>query len=253
MAAVELSAKYYSTELMKGTGRDRGAARNYIMSRRLFAPMLESFRIGYAPPPVNGRPWILTKIPEEQLLLEAGIVSRNPETGSLFDPMEGRVVFPQVNPSGKYVGFVGRSLVTKKDKYLATPVTSVFRRTEVLFRIDKARPNIEAVNSAIVVEGLLDAALLFQVGVRNVVATGTKAMTDPQAQILSRYTNRIEVMFDNDTEGREGFDEMYRRRAKHFASMTWREYPAKFKDPADWVADQIARNIGMQQAAVTAS
>lgn len=248
MAAVELASRHYQTELARGSGRDRDQARGYIAARRLFAPMVDQFRIGYAPPG-KAQPWILYKIPDQELLLAAGILSKR-EDGKLFDPMEGRVVFPQVNPSGKYVGFVGRALTQRPDKYLSTSLTPIFRRTESLYRIDKSRAAIESEGFAIVVEGLLDSALLFQVGVRNVVATGTKSMTDPQAQVLARYTTKVEVMFDNDQAGREGFDEMYRRRARYFGKMTWREYPAKFNDPADWVSHQIDRAIQRQEVAV---
>ena len=248
MAAVELASQYYGTELMRGTGADRDAARGYIAGRQLFAPMVEQFRIGFVPRQQGGRPWILNKIPDADLLLEAGIIIK--ADGKYRDPMEGRIVFPQVNPAGKYIGFVGRSQAPKADKYLSTGQTAIFRRTEALYRIDKARIPIEANKVAIVVEGLLDAALLTQVGIKNVVATGTKSMTDPQAQILARYTNRVEVMFDNDQAGREGFEQMWRKRARHFEKMTWRQYPAKYNDPADWVAARIARNIADQAAVV---
>lgn len=249
MATVELASRYYGTELMKGSGKDRDLMRGYVASRRLYAPMAEAFRIGYAPQSVGGRPWILHKIPDEKLLLAAGILTKTSQ--GLMDPMEGRLLFPQVNPSGKFVGFVGRSIgKNRKDKYLATGLTPIFRRTESLFRIDKARPFIESNGYAIVVEGLLDSALLFQVGVRNVVATGTKAMTDPQAQILARYTSRIEVMFDNDIEGKEGAEELRRRNLRHFAAIDFRAYPPKFKDPAEWVAAELDKAIQRQQAAV---
>ncbi len=251
MAAVELASKYYSTELLKGAGRDRDKARGYVTQRRLFAPMVEQFRVGYAPRQTGSRPWILGKMPDQRLLVDAGLLNTT-EDGRVYDPMAGRVVFPQVNPSGKYTGFVGRDIsADRADKYLSTGVTPIFRRAEALYRIDKARLNIESAHkTVIVVEGLLDAALMFQVGVTNVVATGTKSMTDAQAQILSRYAKRVEVMFDNDDQGREGFEVMWRKRAKHFEMMTWRNYPAKHNDPADWVAEQIGRAIERQASVV---
>lgn len=250
MAVTELAAKVYSNELLRGVGKDRDSARGYIAERRLFAPMVESFRIGYSPKS-SGVPWILSRIPERKLLVAAGILNQSSE-GRLYDPMEGRVVFPQVTPTGRYVGFVGRDITSNRaDKYLSTPSTPIFRRAEVLYRIDLARPHIQAAQTAIVVEGLLDAALMFQVGIRNVVSTGTKAMTDAQAQILARYAKSVEVMFDNEVQGREGFKELRKRRGGYFKDVRWREYPAKFNDPADWVAAQIDQSITHQQAAVT--
>ncbi len=253
MAAVELASRYYMTELTKGVGKDRDRARFYIAERRLFLPMVETFRIGYAPKSPPNKPWILSRFNmEEQLLLEAGILNRS-EEGRLYDPLEGRVVFPQVNPSGKYLGFVGRVLpgVTGKDKYLSTGTTPIFRRAEVLYRIDKARPHIEARKEVIVVEGLLDAALMFQVGMRHVVATGTKAMTDAQAQILQRYAKVLTVMFDNNQAGKDGYEDVRRRRGGYFTRVDRFQYPPKFDDPAEWVADRIDSSILGQQAALT--
>ncbi len=252
MAAVQLATKWYCTELLRGSGSDRDRARAYLGQRRLFAPMVEQFAIGYSPRLVGQVPWILTKMPDRALLLAAGILNET-EDNRIYDPMEGRLLFPQVNASGKFLGFVGRALpgAVGKDKYLATGVTPIFRRQEILYRIDKSRATMEALSTAIVVEGLLDAVLMFQVGIRNVVATGTKAMSDPQAQILQRYVKDVEVMFDNDPGGMEGYRELKRRRGGYFAKVEWKSYPAKFKDPAEWVANQIDWAIANQQAAIT--
>jgi len=222
MAAVELASQHYGNEMMQGIGVDRDAARTYVGQRRLFSPMIEKFRVGYAPTSAG---WLLGKnIAHPDLLVAAGLLNR--------------------------LGFVGRSIKISRDKYLSTGSTPIFRRAEVLYRIDRARRSIESTRTVIVVEGLLDAALMFQVGIRNVVATGTKAMTDSQAQILARYALKVEVMFDNEPEARKAFDLIRRRRGTMFQEMSWREYPAKFNDPADWVAARIDRLVTDQQAAV---
>jgi DNA primase len=96
---------------------------------------------------------------------------------------------------------------------------------------------------ALVVEGPLDAVLLWQIGQQNVVATGTARMTDAQAQILARYTQRLDVMFDSDDSGREAFDRLRRERGGLFLSVDRKLVPPPFKDPADWVRAQIDRRI----------
>ena len=251
MAAVELASKFYMNELLTGHGQDRDHARGYVAQRRLFRPMVEQFAVGYSPLWSGERPWILGKVHNEDLLIEAGILNRT-EAGRLYDPMQGRIVFPQVNPGGKFLGFVGRSFRSgAADKYLSTGSSPIFRRHEVLYRIDRARRSIEMERTVIIVEGLLDAALMFQVGVRNVVATGTKGLSDAQAQLLARYATRLEVMFDNDDHGREGFRDVKRRRAGYFEYVGLRSYPAKYGDPADWVSGQIDKAILRQEAVVT--
>jgi len=243
MAAVELASKIYHEELMHGSGYDRVRARNYIGSRRLFAPTVEQFRIGYVPEG-GAKPWILGKTGNAKLLIEAGILVETDE-GVLHDPMEKRIVFPQVNPSGKYLGFTGRTVpgdyIPGRERYMTTRQTPVFRRHEVLYRIDLARSSIIADKTVIVVEGMLDAALMFQVGIKNVVAVGSKALTDPQAQIIARYADNLQIMFDNNDAGREGASEARRRRGIHFKQVSTLDYPARFDDPADWVANRIDR------------
>jgi len=250
MAAVELASKIYHQELMTGTGSDRVRARNYIASRRLFAPGVEQFRIGYAPEG-GARPWILGKTGNAKLLIEAGVL-QEAKSGVLYDPMEKRIVFPQVNPSGKYLGFTGRTVpgiwLGETQRYTTTRLTSIFRRHEVLYRIDLARDSIVGEKSAIIVEGMLDAALMFQVGIHNVVAVGSKMLTDPQAQILARYADNLQIMFDNNEAGRDGTSETRRRRGIHFKQVSTLDYPARFDDPAEWVANRIdrlaAENVG---------
>lgn len=249
MAAVETASRLYHHSLMKSPSVEANVARSYIASRKLFSPAAEQFRLGYAPKLI-GKPFILTKMTNAKLLVEAGLL-REGQDGRLYDPLEGRILFPQVNPSGKFLGFVGRRIGDgDSEKYLATGATEIFRRTESLFRIDMARREIEARNSVIIVEGMFDAVLMWQVGIRNVVSTGTKALTAAQSQILQRYTDRLEIMFDNDDEGRKGAEEVRRRRGFEFSSVTIREYPERFNDPGKWVEDRIERAIRNQQAAI---
>lgn len=243
MAVVELVSKIYHEELMNGSGSDRAKARNYIGGRRLFAPAVEQFRIGYAPAG-GGRPWILGKTGNAKLLIEAGVLIET-DDGGLYDPMEKRIVFPQVNPSGKYLGFTGRTVpgnyAPSGERYMTTRLTPIFRRHEILYRVDLARDFIIGEKSVIIVEGMLDAALMFQVGIKNVVAVGSKALTDPQAQILARYAANLQIMFDNNEQGRHGASEARRRRGIHFKQVSTLDYPARFDDPAEWVAARIDR------------
>ncbi len=242
---VDEASRYYHRELMQGAN-GASHARFYLGERRVFSFAAQSFRLGYAPVQQNGHPWIATQMrrePEE--LAQAGIVVRNAE-GVWIDPMAGRVIFPQTTPGGKYVGFVGRLLGTedRKDKYLSTPVTDIFRRAEVLYRIDLARQTIISEGWALVVEGMLDAVLLWQVGQRNVVASGTTALTDAQAQILARFCQRIEVMFDRGEKEFAAYEKIRRSRGGYFPKgVNYRELPPSASDPAEYVSQQIDRMV----------
>lgn len=240
---LDVASRLYHVELSGGS-LSALSARTYLGNRRVFAASIDNFRIGYAP---RGD-WILDKLRSSGAsvkdLISAGLMVEG-QHGPV-DPMGGRVVFPQTTPSGQVVGFLGRAIdpdVPEAYKYVATPQTALFRRSEILYRIDMAYRTIMAEQMAIVVEGALDAVLLWQIGQRNVVATGSARLTDAQAQILARYTNRIEVMFDRDTAGEEAFAKLKRSRGEYFQSVDRRDIPIPFKDPADWVQSVIDRRL----------
>lgn len=240
---LDLASRMYHVEL-NGSSLGALAARGYLGGRRVFANSIDTFRIGYVP---KGG-WLLSRLRSsgisEKNLLAAGLLVKG-EHG-LVDPMGGRVVFPQTTPNGQVVGFVGRALdssVSEAYKYVATPQTDWFRRSEILYRIDLAYRSVVSEQRAIVVEGPIDAILLWQIGQRNVVASGSARLTDAQAQILARYTRRIEVMFDNDEAGDEAFDLLVRSRGEYFQSVEKRQLPPGFKDPADWAQSVIDKRL----------
>ena len=252
---VEKAALYYHRELLQGQN-GAGRARAYLGERRVFAPTAELFKLGYAPERGSGAlSWLQAKIgATDTELLDAGLLVRS-ESGVLVDPMAGRVVFPQASPSAKYVGFVGRLLGQdgRKDKYLSTPRSDIFRRAEVLYRIDIAKQSIITEGWALVVEGMLDAVLLWQVGQRNVIASGTTALTDAQAQIVSRFAQKIEVMFDSGPVEYEAYERIRKQRGSYFPKgVEWKAVPGGASDPAEWAQRQIDNAIISQQPVIPA-
>lgn len=244
MRMVAAAAQLYNNHLLRGAQQTANMARRYVSDRTIFEPAVTTFKIGYSPPRSNGSPpWVLSRLGlDTDAALAAGLVVYD-RSGDLVDPMAGRLVFPQANPQGRFVGFVGRLLgdSDRRDKYLATPRTEIFRRSEIVYRLDMAYRAIESQNTAVVVEGLLDAVLLWQVGIKHAVATGTVGMTDAQAQLIARHANNVEVMFDNDRHGREAFDRLRRYRGQFFGRVTWKDYPTKFADPAEFAVAAMHR------------
>jgi DNA primase len=240
---IDIAARLYHTELSRAVSMGARGALEYLRERRVFAKAVDVFRLGYAPK-TAGQPWIASRIQvPEKTLFEAGLLVFG-KGGALVDPMAGRLVFPQTTAGGDVVGFLGRAIdpeVPEGYKYVATPQTALFRRSEVLYRIDLAFRTIASGNLALVVEGPLDAVLLWQIGQHNVVATGSKRMTDAQAQILARYTQRLEVMFDRGED--EAFDKLRSSRGMFFSSVEKRPVPPPHKDPADWIRSVIDQRL----------
>lgn len=244
---VDLASRLYHVELGGGSLASN-AARYYLGERRVFHQAIDSFRLGYCPRSNGGLPWLVSKLSSSgystSQMEEAGLLLEGRD--GLVDPMAGRVVFPQVTPVGQVTGFVGRAIssdVSEGYKYVASPQTTIFRKSEILYRIDMAYRSIMSEGRAIVVEGPLDAILMWQIGQVNTVATGTARMTDAQAQTLARYTKRVEVMFDRDEAGDEAFDLLRKTRGTYFEAMERRQVPAPYKDPADWIRSVIDRRL----------
>src|SRR5205814_53486 len=113
------------------------------------------------------------------------------------------IMFPISNSSGRVVGFSGRVLVSddKSPKYLNSPETSLFNKSEILFGLDKAKTDIRLKDYSVLVEGQMDLVMLHQVGITNTVASSGTALTAEHLIKLRRLSNRIIMAFDGDTAG----------------------------------------------------
>ncbi|MDL2345197.1 DNA primase [Deinococcus sp. MIMF12] len=180
-----------------------GPALDYLRRRGLTDATLEAFELGYAPDSWDGllkraRARNLT----ERQLLEAGLLSENPESGRVYDRFRGRVMFPIRDHLGRLVGFGGRVLDDSKPKYLNTPETEAFHKGEVLYGLDKVRPTLKGGSELIVVEGYMDVITLHQHGFTGAVASLGTALTAEHAALLERLgASSLVLMFDRDEAG----------------------------------------------------
>ena len=163
--------------------------------------VIEQFGIGYAP---SGGDILLrqlkTKYPDK-LLVESGLISRDQNGNRLFDRFRRRITFPIANESGKIVAFGCRALGDDMPKYLNSPETPIYSKSNVLYHLDRAKEALRRSDFAILVEGYMDAIAVARAGVSNVVASCGTALAEPQIKLLSRFTRRVIVNYDPDTAG----------------------------------------------------
>ena len=176
-------------------------ARAYLEDRGLTKDVIEQFGIGYAP---SGGDILLrqlkTKYPDK-LLVESGLISRDQNSARLFDRFRRRITFPIANESGKIVAFGCRALGDDMPKYLNSPETPIYSKSNVLYHLDRAKDALRRSDFAILVEGYMDAIAVARAGVSNVVASCGTALAEPQIKLLSRFTRRVIVNYDPDTAG----------------------------------------------------
>jgi DNA primase len=192
-------AQSYFVKQLEGTLEGK-AARAYLEDRGLDKDTISRFGIGYAPSGGD----LLTrhlkiKYPEK-LLVESGLISRD-QSGRLFDRFRRRITFPIANESAKIVAFGARALGDDQPKYLNSPETPIYSKSNVLYHLDRAKDSLRRQDFAILVEGYMDAIAVARAGFGNVVASCGTALAESQIKLLGRFTKRVIVNYDPDFAG----------------------------------------------------
>ena len=200
----ELAAFYRRCLLQAKEGE---LARNYLKDRALDGAVAEDWGIGYAP---NGVSNILRwaekykYTPEE--LEAAGVIKAPSRPGdSGYHRFAGRLMFPVRDKQGRVVAFSGRQLVAQKNsgKYVNSPETLIFKKSNVLFGFDRASRAIgkDSHCEVIVCEGQIDCIRLHSSGFANAVAGQGTAFTDEHVRMLKRVANQAVLVYDDDAAG----------------------------------------------------
>jgi len=176
------------------------AARAYLEDRGLDAEAIARFGIGYAPSGGDTLLRFLKQKYAEKLLVESGLVSRD-QNGRLFDRFRRRITFVIANESGKVVAFGCRALGDDLPKYLNSPETPIYSKSNVLYHMDRAKEAIRRQDFAVLVEGYMDAIAVARAGINNVVASCGTSLAEPQIKLLGRFTKRVIVNYDPDAAG----------------------------------------------------
>ena len=201
-ALVEMhrEAQTFLTKQISGTLEGK-AARAYLEDRGLDNKAIDRFGIGYAPSDGDALLRFLKQKYPEKLLVESGLISRGEQGGRLFDRFRRRITFPIANDSGKIVAFGARALGDDQPKYLNSPETPIYSKSNVLYHLDRAKEALRRSDFAVLVEGYMDAIAVARAGISNVVASCGTSLAEPQIKLLSRFTKRVIINYDPDNAG----------------------------------------------------
>src|ERR1700686_3320755 len=197
---IHREAQTFFVRQLESTAEGR-AARAYLEDRGLNAETIARFGIGYAP---SGGDVLLRQMKSkyaEKLLVESGVISRDQSGARLFDRFRRRITFPIANESGKIVAFGCRALGDDMPKYLNSPETPIYSKSNVLYHLDRAKEALRRSDFAVLVEGYMDAIAVARAGISNVVASCGTSLAEPQIKLLQRFTKRVIVNYDPDTAG----------------------------------------------------
>jgi DNA primase len=180
-------------------GEQGQAARDYLAARQINRESIERWRIGFAPNAVDAlvRAARARDVPSD-LLRAAGLTS-----GASQDRFVNRLMFAITDVTGRCVGFGGRTLSGAGAKYINSPTTVLFDKSNTLYGLEQARHEIVSTGVAVVVEGYTDVIMAHQLGCTNVVATLGTSFTTGHGRMLRRYAKKAVLVFDGDTAGIE--------------------------------------------------
>lgn len=190
-------------------------ARAYLNSRGYGADMAKRWQVGWAPDSSREfLAWARTEGLPDQVLIDSGLANRG-ERGDLYARFRDRLMFPINNVYGECVAFSGRILRPQENvgKYVNSPETSIFKKGDVVFALDRARGPMGKTGKALLCEGQIDVIACHEAGLSFAVAPLGTAFTPEHARILSRYASRIVLCFDADKAGIAAADRAFRELA----------------------------------------
>ncbi len=194
---LDFARAFYHKKLMSAGAE---AARNYVKGRGLTKETVQKFELGLA----KNEPGFFCKTAQAshytaQQLKEAGLCVLT-DYGPR-DYFRNRLMFPIINQRGETVGFGGRILGEGEPKYLNSPETAVFNKSQVLYGLNFAGPAIRKAGRAVLLEGYMDVIACHQAGFEYTVAPLGTSLTPDHARLLKRYTDNVIVLFDPDAAG----------------------------------------------------
>jgi DNA primase len=191
------AAAFFARQLHEAAEGKVAAA--YLEDRGLNREAMMQFGLGYAPSSGDALLRHLKSKYPDRLLEPTGLFSRD-QGGRLYDRFRRRIMFPIANDAGKVIAFGGRAMGDDMPKYMNSPETSIYSKSNVLYHFSRAREAIRQ-NGAILVEGYMDAIAVARAGIANVVASCGTSLAEPQIKLLQRLTQRVLVNYDPDTAG----------------------------------------------------
>ncbi|MHC4721039.1 MAG: DNA primase [Planctomycetota bacterium] len=193
------AAKHFQQNLQdKQKGK---STRDYLTRRKIAPDTAKKWQLGFALPSGNALIAAAKAIPT-QLLQQAGLVVGQ-QTSGLRDKFVNRLMFTITDPTGRVIGFGGRTLADDPAKYINSPTTPLFDKSNSLYGLEQARHQIVSTGTALVVEGYTDCIMAHSKGFTNAVASLGTSFTPGQARLLRRYAKQVILIFDSDTAGIE--------------------------------------------------
>jgi DNA primase len=261
----EIAVEHFRANL---GGANGASVRAYLKQRGVTQQSAQMFQIGLS----DGSGRTLLRILEQrgfkpEQMVDSGLIGKR-EDGGLYDRFRNRLMFPIHEESGKVIAFGGRALDPEdKAKYLNSPETEIYKKSHVLYNLNRAKQAAAQLDRVVMVEGYMDVIGATQAGVIEVVAPCGTSLTTEQIRALKRHSQNLHLNFDPDAAGAKAaersikllLDENVRVRVvelgggldpdeycKEHGPEAYRERVAKAKPYFYWLADRARERFNMR-------
>lgn len=197
-------ANHFFQEQLYDTDEGKQIGLSYFKERDLKENTIQKFQLGYSPEKKNAfTEYALQKGYSKEILEKSGLSIFPDHQPEGVDRFRERVIFPIHSFSGRVLGFGARILKNnvKAAKYLNSPETEIYHKSNVLYGLNQSKQAISKNNLCLLVEGYMDVIALHQAGIENVVASSGTALTTEQIKLIKRLTENVTILFDGDAAG----------------------------------------------------
>lgn len=231
---LEISTVYFENNLKKNK-----LALEYLKGRGLTEQTITDWRIGFADDAWrNLFDFLSAKKLDVSLISETGMIKKG-DKGNYYDTFRSRIMFPIFNSAGDPIAFTGRIFGTEDEKtakYLNSPETELFKKSEILYGFHMAKNSIRKHDFSILVEGQMDTIMCHQAGYTNTIASSGTALTEKQLEILFRISPKMVIAYDSDSAGFKASERAWKLALS--IGFDVKIAPIKDgKDPADVIKD----------------
>lgn len=199
----EVANDFFQNQLFE-TDEGKAIGYSYFKERELRDEIIKKFQLGYSPEQKNAfTEFALDKGYSKEILEKSGLSIFPENSPNGIDRFRERVIFPIHSFSGRVLGFGARILKNnvKTAKYLNSPETEIYHKSNVLYGLNQGKQAISRNNLCLLVEGYMDVIALHQSGIENVVSSSGTALTVEQIKLIKRLTENVTILFDGDAAG----------------------------------------------------
>ncbi|MFT3992082.1 MAG: DNA primase [Luteolibacter sp.] len=224
------AAAFFHELLLKDPGADH--ARKYLKSRGFGREMAERWTVGWMPEnPKQFLDWVKSRKYLGRELVASGMASLRDEqqpARGLYVRFRDRLMFPIRNEIGDVIAFSGRQLKHDPNtgKYINSPETAIFKKSSVMFALDRSKKAILKEKAVLICEGQIDAISCHELGIENAIAPLGTALTSQHARLLKRYAGNVILSYDADRAGLAASERAFRELAAEGLNVRVVEMPA---------------------------